>query len=262
MNSVCFLEYWLSFFAPITPELGPKPSYVPAWPIFIDNPNSDNGALVAAMAFLLATKHNSTDVYMKCLENLHPSRVRVYPELHCLGLMQRKLYYTFGPEAHTPTPGRIRLWWHREGFWRTALHVRDAPQNKEKEEISIFENLYTSCYPSSDFIGHGNKLAHLELEPYQSTTCDIARVRNAKDGGRNPKCKWLSEGEEIKLLRKHCQWRSPACFPRQSDGSQSLENICLYIPEENNTSMTSSVTKKDRNPNCRQSSSTVTFVEV
>ena len=122
-----------------------------------------------------------------------------YQELlkHLAGICLNEALRTFGPEAHTPTPGRIRLWWHREGFWRTALHVRDAPQNKEKEEISIFENLYTSCYPSSDFIGHGNKLAHLELEPYQSTTCDIARVRNAKDGGRNPKCKWLSEGEEI-----------------------------------------------------------------
>ena len=261
MNSICFLEYWLSFFAPVIPELGPKPSSVPAWPIFIDNPNSDNGALVAAMALLLAKYTDSTDVYMKCLENLHPTRIRVYPEQHCLDILQTKLYYTFGPEAQDPKPGRIRVWWHREGFWRTSLHSRDAPEGRGHEDLMFFENLYKSCYPSSDFIGHGNKLTHLEIEPDQSTSCNIEKVRNATGGGRNPKCKWLSEQEELTLLRKHCQWRSPACMPggrtTSAPGNNDLNNVCLYIPNENSTDTTTML----RNPNCKQSASTITFVE-
>ena len=96
------------------------------WPIFIDNPNSDNGALVAAVALYAAFHMNFTDAYLLCLKRLNTNRIRIYPEQHCLSNFRSQLYAAFGPNASNLNAGRLKVWWHREGYWRTALHMREV----------------------------------------------------------------------------------------------------------------------------------------
>lgn len=67
MYSVCFMQYWLEFYPPIPPEH----NNVDVRPSFIDVPNSDNGALVAAVALLAAVRIDSELIYLQCLQNLH-----------------------------------------------------------------------------------------------------------------------------------------------------------------------------------------------
>ena len=112
----------------------------------------------------------------------------------------------------------------------------------------MFTNMYSLCYPSSDFVGHGNKLVHLELEPYQSISCNLTRIQYYNNA-KNPHCHWLSEEEELELLRKHCQWRSPGCYSHKR-----RKNICLSFSESGNE------TREEVNPECRVSSNTVNFV--
>lgn len=210
----------MSFFVPPAPDDHAEAGKA----VFIDNPNSDNGALVAAVSLLAAAYSVGEDEYLHCLQTLHS--YRMYPEAQCMEKLHAHLYRTLGPGGHKSTPGRVRVWWHREGFWRTALHMRDAPSGPQQDQ-DVFENLYSLCYTSSDLVGNGNKrMASDMLEAYQSTGCDVTRVRDSKEG-RNPRCHWLSPEGELSLLRKHCQWHSPAC----GGGShETAKNICLFIP--------------------------------
>lgn len=199
------------------------------------------------------------DKYNECLKT-YPAGLHTYPEQYCLAQYLSSLYATLGPgQKKLDFPGRIRVWWHREGFWRTALPQRDAPS--DQSERLVFDNLYsTLCYPSSDLIGHGNKQYHIDmLEPYQSVQCNITRVLDAVEG-RNPRCRWLSDTAELALLRKHCQWRSPACsndkvISQSQSQSQAPENICLYVPSSNSTDTWI------RNSACKSSANTVAYVE-
>lgn len=188
-----------------------------------------------------------------------------YPEQQCNEKFHTNLYNVFGPGGQLPVLERVRVWWHREGYWRTALPMRDAPT--EIREMTKFENLFSLCYPSSDLVGHGNKNMGADmLAPYQSTACNLTVDSLTKELGQNPHCRWLSQEEELVLLRQHCQWRSPACsssFPDQTRiPSKSKKNICLFIPIVINVS-TQIVGEAAwiRNPECKVSTKTVNFIE-
>jgi hypothetical protein len=103
---VCFIQLWLSFFAPIIPQLISDGDS----PIFIDNPNSDNGALVAAMALLTAHHALNEEAYLHCLSSLHTNRM--YPEAQCFENLHTHLYRVFGPAERidgSSSPGKIRV---------------------------------------------------------------------------------------------------------------------------------------------------------
>jgi len=146
--------------------------------------------------------------YISCLQNA-PGGLHTYSEQHCLAKFLPKLYHLLGPGNRNKknlteaAAGKIRIWWHREGYWRTALHMREAPRDRGEREV--FENLYSLCYPSSDLIGHGDKKYADVLELHQSSECNISRVLGL--GGRSSHCSWLSYDRELALVRAHCQWR-------------------------------------------------------
>jgi hypothetical protein len=255
-KSLCFLEYWLSHHAPIPPTNGAASLLKHT---FIDGPNSDNGAMVAAMSMLAVSamaepgdKAEDND-YMKCLQNL-PSKVHNYPEHLCMMKYIRALYQVHGNAKpisgrHFPHNG-VRVWWRGEGFWRTKYHERDILT--AGNDIELFKSLYVFCHPSSDIIGHGDKTMGQDfIEPYQSDQCDVIRAQQGD--GKNPKCQWLSPEEELTTLRKHCQWRSPACV-NNGRFPVNYTNVCIVIPSSDSNSWV-------KNPACPQAINMNNYVD-
>jgi len=244
--SAAFLDYWLSYYPPNPPA--PEGPWDRMQHSIIDNPNSDNGALIASIAVFALAQNGKEDLYYDCLRSA-PGGLHTYPEQYCFSKFLTTIYHTFGPGSRIPTPGRIRVWWHREGFWRTATRVKDDRSQIDKD---TFDTFYAFCYPSSDLIGNGDKNFSEVLEPYQSSACNITKVLDPITG-KNPFCRWLSQAEEISLLRKHCQWRSPACIVDSKSDAPSViphnrTNICLYIP---NNSSTENEPKRIFNHECK-----------
>ena len=208
--SRCFLRYWLAFGPPHPFTDSPRHAELTYRTL-----NYDNGDLVAALAELL----DSRDA-RHCTHTLPvpPESENAYLDSVVPCFLRHVSVLAQTLQLVAP---QVRVFLPREGFWRT--HGRRGRFGAG----SWWDDLYGSCFPSSDVLGHGWKAMARVFWGNRTDSCPASM---SSDGsGAVQGCVWLSPAEELAVLNRFCAWRSPACT-RTSFGAVPMageSNQCL-----------------------------------
>mmetsp|Transcript_16882 Transcript_16882/g.16958 ORF Transcript_16882/g.16958 Transcript_16882/m.16958 type:complete len:547 (-) Transcript_16882:108-1748(-) len=227
--SRCFMRLWAQWAPPHTPVQHTRHSL-----ITYNTLNYDNGDLVSALLELI-DPHRARH----CSRTMIASNGSTNPYLDSVVRCFRSLSPGLSDTLRRVAP-QIRIYLPREGFWRT--HARRGRFGRWWDE------LYGSCYPSSDVIGHGwkamarsfwsvnqVKTAVEQTDNIDSSLCNITEIHSGRGG--NPRCMWLSRQQELRVVNHFCAWKSPACtglsFGAAGSGGAEFEagiledNLCL-----------------------------------
>lgn len=248
--SRCFLQFWADFSPPHTIDatlgLIPHASNAdvtrPGLPEFPEMTyevgNYDNGDLVVAMTSLLGPK-----IYKSCLRNISFRSARYFQQLsnpyHETAVECWKATHPSLPHRVASLAPFIRIFLPREGFWRT--HAKRGRFDK------WWDDLFGSCYGSSDVIGHGWKAMAREMWKIPNTDndknnnnnnnedqkCNLEAISAGK--GANNQCLWLSRTEELKIATDYCMFKSPVCLEQHSCGQVNVTRLDPGSREDMNT---------------------------
>lgn len=221
----CFLQYWGDIRPPAPYPESPAHSLNK---LTYSTLNFDNGDLMAALMNLISPRR-----FLQCMaavgrmsearmKSFHNPYLQVHIECWKRMLVP-KSYNTSGfvkdPGRPIATERALRIYLPREGFWRTFA--------RKGRFGTWWDQLFGSCFITSDVIGHGWKAMPRVL--WGNSTCPnddhsagSLQVR-VDSPGYNNKCDWLSPEDELRIARIYCLWKSPICVL----GSESGDNRCI-----------------------------------
>ena len=224
----CFLRYWRSFCPPWYSNetvVKYREQEFDSTSDTISTINYENGALSGAMLHLVTAEDG-----LRCLirDNNYLIYRWSYPECHCLHKFRKSVFH-LKFQTNNPLLSFIDIYWPQEGLWRT----QDPPLSGGRTVQFAFYNRFQRCFPSADFMIHGDKKIGTNfLIPSQSTNCTITRT-NMYENGYNTKCNWLNKSEEYDYVHTHCLWTSPVCLRSQNDST----SISRFHVEKNSRVM-------------------------
>jgi hypothetical protein len=181
--------------------------------------NYDNGDLVVAVTSLLGPK-----IYKACLKNISSRSPRYFQRLtnsyHETAVECWKATHATLPHRLTALAPFIRIFLPREGFWRTHA--------KRGRFGQWWDDLFGSCYRSSDVIGHGWKAMAREMwgtpdGAARDGQCDLKGI--AEGLGASSKCIWLSPTQELQVATDYCMFKAPVCMEEPSCGHVSYTKV-------------------------------------
>jgi hypothetical protein len=234
-KSRCFLQYWRDMHPPWiyhSPYNYSNSNYVKMSEndekIMIPVPNHCNGALVSAI-LLLATPHLAMDCllrtpYWTSGNVSYNADGFNYGEHRCAYAHRHKIY-RLGRNLARDVKG-IAVLWHGEGLWRSHEAPLKTPSSR-KQSLWYIQK-HTTCFPVSDFIGHGDKniMHHLYMSNYvdkcnvnihayhtlKYTTMNNEEKSMILNGAINTKCAWHPLENLLAILRRYCLFSSRYCI--------------------------------------------------
>lgn len=212
----CFLQYWANFKANIGVERE-LTRY--------DTLNYDNGDLMAAVMNLFSPKE-----FVECMSfigSMSDNQINRFPnpylQLH-IECWKHMHDHTIGGalayEGVQDTTKGLRVYFPREGYWRT--HARTG-------RFGLWwDQLFGSCYKSSDIIGHGWKAMPRKMWGGNHSCPEFiahGTGSNYQDAGYNKICNWLSTEQELDIARRFCLRHSPVCSNHDDSGNACIGDM-------------------------------------